>query len=392
MRSATKKLILSTLAIVIFSNLSFAKGKFHYDLHELPLVNVVNMGYGGYHAADITSFYSIIQNPANTALTGKKMIFPSLCLNTAGNIDLIPDLMMNLLNKSDSIDPMTKVLNSLASAETINLNLAIDGPLNFGMVNNHFGFAFFNKSYLKAEAPSINTANIYLGESAQMLLSYGYPVPLGPVTFAVGLNAIGYTIMEANYLGSTTQLLNFNFENLPLYRALGFTLNLGATLDFWKVFRLSFTWNDLFSQFYVTKFSSFKEMFSWKFFTSKENATTEAGYCLKAGLAIDLPTKKWTKGFVSSWVLYLDCNDILCFTDTSILAKNPILSFSAGTEVKLFNTFAFRVGLNQSYLSAGVGLQVDKLHIDYAIYGAELGLEPGTVPTLNMALALTIQY
>ena len=133
-------------------------------------------------------------------------------------------------------------------------------------------------------------------------------------------------------------------------------------------------------------------MFSWKFFTSKENATTDIGYSLKAGIAIDFPTKKWTKGFISSWVLYLDCNDIMCFTDTSLLAKNPILNFSAGTELKLFNTFAFRAGINQSYLSAGVGLQVDKLHIDYAIYGTELGIEPGAVPTLNMALALTIQY
>ena len=133
-------------------------------------------------------------------------------------------------------------------------------------------------------------------------------------------------------------------------------------------------------------------MFSWKFFYSKNNATSKVDYTLKTGLAIDLPTKNWTKGFLSSWVIYLDCNDILCFKDTSLLAKNPILNFSAGTEFKLFNTFAFRVGLNQSYLSAGVGIQVDKVHLDYAIYGTELGIEPGSVPTLNMALALTIQY
>ena len=85
------------LTIMLFSPLSFAKGKFDYDLHELSLVNVANLGYGGYHAADITSFYSILQNPANTGLTGKKMIFPSLCLNASGNIDLIPDLPLMLL-------------------------------------------------------------------------------------------------------------------------------------------------------------------------------------------------------------------------------------------------------------------------------------------------------
>ena len=40
------------------------------------------------------------------------------------------------------------------------------------------------------------------------------------------------------------------------------------------------------------------------------------------------------------------------------------------------------------YPSAGVGARLGAFNIDAAIFGRELGLEPGTRPQLNLAISL----
>ena len=105
------------------------------------------------------------------------------------------------------------------------------------------------------------------------------------------------------------------------------------------------------------------------------------------GIGIKIPTS-FTFGIISSWTAYVDHENILVFFDENNL-RNPILGFNAGTELELFKTIRLRLGINESYLSAGVGLKLGVFHVDAAIFGSELGLEPGAKPNLNAALSIS---
>jgi hypothetical protein len=51
-----------------------------------------------------------------------------------------------------------------------------------------------------------------------------------------------------------------------------------------------------------------------------------------------------------------------------------------------------RAGIRDLYLSAGVGLDLTYLRVDLAMYGKEIGLDPGDRPLLNIALSPLFEY
>lgn len=57
-----------------------------------------------------------------------------------------------------------------------------------------------------------------------------------------------------------------------------------------------------------------------------------------------------------------------------------------------FLNFALRAGINQGYYTAGVGINLAIIHLDYAYYGQELGQAPGWKPDLNHMLQLKIGW
>jgi hypothetical protein len=59
-----------------------------------------------------------------------------------------------------------------------------------------------------------------------------------------------------------------------------------------------------------------------------------------------------------------------------------------GTEIRLLNMFAVRAGLNQGYLTAGVGIKMFFLDLNLAVFTQELGLHLGDRPNAGMTLSV----
>ena len=57
-----------------------------------------------------------------------------------------------------------------------------------------------------------------------------------------------------------------------------------------------------------------------------------------------------------------------------------------------FLNFALRAGVNQGYFTAGAGINLAIIHLDYAYYGQELGQAPGWQPNLNHMLQLKVGF
>lgn len=57
--------------------------------------------------------------------------------------------------------------------------------------------------------------------------------------------------------------------------------------------------------------------------------------------------------------------------------------FSVGVQTTLVEIFSLRAGLNQGYTTAGAGIRLPFMRIDYAFYGVEQGRIPGQLPNWN---------
>lgn len=381
----TKKIFfLIFLVFITFSHIFSAS--FTFDLKEPTVTSIRDSSIGGFHIADKTSYFSFISNPANTSLIGKKKLLPSVTMNFNGVLNQLPKLLF----PSDEGDDFLDKLLSTISEEEVNIGADILGPITVGSVKNNFGWGVFNRTYALAEVPSITSSNIYAGEELQIRLGYSYPIklPLG-IIISLGLGAKGFMQLEGIYKDSITELLAVDFENFPMYTVLGYGFDLGLTAEVFKIFRVSACWENFFSQAFVKKYNSFSDFKS--FDTDYDLLIENFDNKIKIGLAVDIPLKSLTKGFITDSSIYLDCKDLFAFINEEPLSRNKILELSAGAELIIFNTLAFRFGVNETYLSAGFGMILSKVRIDYAIYGKELGLEPGSAPQLNMGLSISIQ-
>jgi hypothetical protein len=74
------------------------------------------------------------------------------------------------------------------------------------------------------------------------------------------------------------------------------------------------------------------------------------------------------------------------FTWNNGLHRNPVLDLGLGAEFGFFNFLKFRIGLHEMLPSVGLGLEPRVFKFNIAVYGKELGNEPG----LNSTMALDV--
>jgi hypothetical protein len=93
--------------------------------------------------------------------------------------------------------------------------------------------------------------------------------------------------------------------------------------------------------------------------------------------------------YVSSIEYMADYADILSLFD--ILPPNPVLLFSAGTEITLHDIFHIRGGWNQGTFAAGFGMDLTLFNLDIAMFGSELGREPGDRTMYNLLVSFNFE-
>ncbi|NLM00092.1 MAG: hypothetical protein GX220_01375 [Treponema sp.] len=364
---------------------------FSFNIKHPKVISMRDFSMGGLFVADNSSYYSFIANPANIGLTGNKILFPSAQVNVNGNLQQLPLFINSIIesNESDDSNLMTKMLEILSQAENIRIGTDISGPLSFGAIKENFGWGFFNRTYALAEIPSISSSNIYGGEEFLFKMGYAYPVKFSEFIISLGIGAQGFFQTEGIFNDAPTELLNIDFNSFPMHTILGYGFDLGINVQMFRIFRIAFNWENFFGQTFVKKYDTFSQIFTFKSdYDTKMQITTPK---LALGCAVDIPMKTWTRGFISSWKIMFDINNLFNLVNETPLSRNKLLELSYGTELMIFNTLAFRFGINETYMALGFGLKLEYLCIDYAIYGKELGLEPGAVPELNMGFSITIQ-
>jgi hypothetical protein len=109
---------------------------------------------------------------------------------------------------------------------------------------------------------------------------------------------------------------------------------------------------------------------------------------LNLGAAYTLQPISWL-----SLAFMLDYRDVtnLLFHAGDFTKKNPILNLAFGAELGLAQFLKLRVGLNEMLPAAGVGIEAKAFQLNFAIYGRELGNEPGGFSTYGLDLSIAIR-
>lgn len=385
------KTIKYTIAIVLLLSIAFSG--FAFTPQRIEPLDIRSKGMGGSYRTDSESFYTLFSNPAGLAFSGDKTLWPVLAVEMGGS-PIIFDFFLERIKNANHTDgyfdsaTVRDLLNKVGDSG-YSMNARIAGP-TFGAIRNNFGWGLVSTSSFSAQVPTIKKSDINLVSDVNLVFGYALPLDLGFLgKLSVGFSSRLIGQFESSYKDSVTELININFDMSPMNVSFGVGLDLGVQYELLNFINVALVWQDVYTPVWTTHFVGAWALENWNG-TSKYQVLDSK---LALGLGMDIPIEVITANIISHLGIYADYDDIfLLAEDNGILGRNPILGLSVGAELILFDIIGLRAGMNEMYPSAGIGLYFPKFAIDFAIYGKELGLEPGYRPELNMGLSFAVQY
>jgi hypothetical protein len=346
---------------------------------------------GGPHAASAQGVDAIFENPAGFAVDGRIINVSSIVPQVTGPVFDIANLLMG------SGDLATGIPGILDAAGRLYVQLDLAGPLSFSYVGSGLGFGLYNRTVATINASSLFEASLTIQED--LLLAGGYAhrfVLAGTHIVDIGIMPKGFMRSFVSIDGDIEDLLALTSvvsDPASLMSDPDFTVVSGIGFDVgarWSPspsFALGLVARDAYSPAIVSGYSSMNAFLDGSSSPDTEYKLIPAD--LSVGVAYNAPFAAFRRLGIDLSV-YIDYRDIL-----NLLApvpRNPILNVGIGTELILLDIMSFRAGINDALPAAGFGLDLSFFTLSLAMYGSELGLEPGKRPAYNVVVALDFRY
>jgi hypothetical protein len=358
---------------LVFGALS---ASFAEDMEPLEMPSTRSLGMGGTHVAYTDDVYSLFVNPAALQRANQSSVFdisPAVVGPTFELIDLAGSLG----------DDMIGAVSDFASdtGGKIPIGFELRGPLAIGYTANGLGFGVWDRVHGEAtfigtdvEASMLADAMMNFGMSFSVLSLGNHEVDAGFVVkpFLRVRASKGMSALEA-VDGGGDLMDDFN---IPLI--VGGGLDLGFMYRFHRTLTAGLTIDDVFTR-------------GGRIATLVGDDDGVSSYrvpaTLNMGVAYTLQPIPWL-----SLAFMLDYRDVTnLFHVGDFTRKNPILNLAFGTEVGILTFLKLRFGLNEMLPAVGLGLQAKALHLNFAVYGKELGLEPGSFSTYGLDVSIGIR-
>jgi hypothetical protein len=340
---------------------------------------------GGNHAALADDFDSLFNNPAAFAGLEDEYSVAELSLGAYGPVFEILDLMLGPTGSLENLD-----LSGIIGDKGFAAGFDLGGPVSAGWVGKGLGFGLFNRFSSDLAAS---------GSKLKAVLS-GDVLLLGGYSFRI-INREGH-VLDTGFLGKGFLRMGidlesslFNIEtllddtdNLPFATALGVGLDLGLKYTFAENLSLALVCFDVYSPAMVTTYGSFED------FKNKENPR-ESGHYERVKPRLNLGIQYRIRSFflekyISGLILLADYRDFIDLF--SLIPRNPVLNFGFGLEAVILEKLSLRIGIADALPAAGFGLDLSFMKFDCAIYGKELGIDPGIQSTYALAFSLLFRY
>jgi len=379
---ACKAALAFTLAFAVGNSMA---QDFNFKPITPEIVSARTEGSGGPYCATEVGFDTLSTNPAALAFVDREWSFARLACKVSGPLFDIPSVFQ-------ADDMTTGILDLVADNNGVYIGLNETGPIAIGKVDRNFGFGVFNRGICKVDVPSIAKATFIAGE--EILLVGGYGLVLyekGPHLISGGLQLKGFFQSFVREDGTAVAVLetftDFDTNDLPSILSTGFGVDVGAIYRFDGNLSFAFNCKDLYTPVFSTRYANYGDFLGGD--PDSDTIYTRIDPNLSIGVAYSIPLPAhWTT--ISGWNVMFDYRDALSSFRT--IHRNPILNVATGTEIEFLDVVYFRLGVRDAYLSTGLGLDLTACKIDFAIYGTELGLEPGNRPLLNIALSAAFEY
>lgn len=347
---------------------------------------------GGPHAASVQGVDAIFENPAGFAVDGRIINVASLVPQITGPVFDIANLLMG-----DSDNLLDNIPSILDDSGRLFIQLDLAGPLSFSYVGSGLGFGLYNRTIATINAASILNASLTIQEDLLLAGGYAHRLRLGDGRHILDLGIMpkGFMRTFVSVEGSIDALMDvveapaslMNDSTLTMVSGIGF--DVGARWSPSDSFALGLVLRDAYSPAIITEYSDLE---SFRQNPSAAKESTEYDFVspdLSIGLAYHAPFAAFRRLGIDLSV-YLDYRDILNLL--AVVPRNPVLNVGLGAELILLDIVSFRAGINDALLAAGFGLDLSFFTLSLAMYGRELGLDPGKRPAYNVVVALDFRY
>ena len=337
---------------------------------------------GGGHTAVADDFYAIFLNPAAFADVKSEFSAAEITLSTYGPVFEIIDLLRNNSGSVADVD-----LTGIAGPGGLAAGFDLGGPLSLGWVGKGLGLGIFNR--IKTTA-AISGAYLRPYVAAEILFTGGYAFRIiGTDNHKLDAGFLGKGFFRGALDMKTTLFSVSSFDPMdsPFGTNLGFGLDLGIRYGFRENFNLAVVCYDVYSPVLVTPYDSFSDFGDSGSSGSSSYATVKRR--LDAGISYRIRSV-FLDRYISSLKIMADYHDFLDIF--SLIPRNPVLNIGIGVEVALLNALSFRFGVSDALPAFGIGLDLSFMILDLAIFGRELGLDPGKQPVYAMSIGMLFRY
>jgi hypothetical protein len=378
---------------LFFLALGFLAGApvFSYDFLQEPLTLPTPrvQAAGGFHAADTGDWTVLFTNPGAFFDVEETHLFTQLSVNLKGPVQSLAGIAAGLLSGASSPADLLADPEVLALLKGLYGGADIIGPLSLAYVGNGLGLGVFNGTSitLKQEAPL--TIKLELTEKILAYMGYAFSIPLPDPeqSLSLGLSFKGALIGTTSLIKSYAELASADLGvdmvmSSPLDLSLGVGMDGGLFYRYRDLMSIGFTALDVFTPLQRTTYTGGIEGLL-NGGPSHSSGTGVVPFTLNLGLDL---SPHWE--FLDRWItdihFLFDMKNLLGSWVFVAAYVNPWLRLSFGAELTLLEVFTLRVGLNQGLLSAGFGVALGRVKMNVAVYGAELGAEPGSHPVYNL--------
>ena len=336
---------------------------------------------GGRHVTMADDFYAIFLNPAGFADVKDQFSAAEITISTFGPTFEIIDLLREGSGDVEDID-----LSGLVGPGGLSTGVDVGGPLSLGWVGRGFGLGIF--SSVKAIA-SINGAYFSPKMTVDLFFAGGYGFRLinkNNNILDAGFLAKGFFRGTLDMKTTVFSIDSLDPDDSPFNTNLGFGLDLGIRYTFADNFSFAVVCYDVYSPVLFTSYDTLSD-----FFDGKSQSSSYATVKRRLDFGVNYRIRSaFLDRYISRFTIMLDYHDLLDLFE--LLPRNAILNAGLGIEVVLLKALTFRFGLADALPAVGFGLDLKFMTLDFAVFGKELGLDPGKHPVYAMSVGLLFRY
>jgi hypothetical protein len=384
-----KKVTTLCLIFLCFSAVLFAEQK---RMAPLSFPSTAGNGMGGPHAAYTSDIYALFVNPAALQWANQVSIL-ELSPALMGPLDKLARSGSDLIDALKGEDsgsgsnPFTSLANIIDGGK-LSIGLDMRGPLSAGYTANGLGFGLFSRVF--ADARVIGT-DVDITGYVDMMLPFG--MSFNVVRFQDHELAAGFVLKPFVRAIIDKELSALDFVNggdisinVPILAGLG--SDLGFLYRFKRDLALGLTLGDLYTfggrMSNITGRSGDNEIYRVPL-----SLNLGAAYTFRLANFWEAAPRALQSAYITAMADWRSMNNIFTWNDR--LHRNPILDLGLGAEFGFFNFLKFRVGFRDMLPAIGLGLEPKVFKFNIALYGKELGSEPGINSTMALDISMALR-